>query len=76
MELVHKELMIRERAYWLWEQEGRPDGREWDHWERAREEIDCRPPATASGSPINLEAATPKRRGRKPGKGKAHFTHS
>ncbi len=28
---------IRERAYHLWEQEGRPDGRDADYWERARE---------------------------------------
>jgi hypothetical protein len=28
---------IRERAYHLWEQEGRPEGRDVDYWERARE---------------------------------------
>ncbi len=31
------EQRIRERAYFLWEQEGRPEGRDLDYWERARE---------------------------------------
>ena len=26
---------IRERAYFLWEEEGRPEGRALDHWRRA-----------------------------------------
>ena len=30
---------IRRRAYEIWEQEGRPDGREVDHWLRAAREI-------------------------------------
>jgi len=30
---------IRERAYHLWESEGRPHGRDLDYWERARELI-------------------------------------
>ncbi len=30
---------IRERAYALWEQEGRPDGREQDHWTQASGEM-------------------------------------
>ena len=35
-----KEQIIRERAYAIWEQEGRPDGRHLDHWLRAEAEID------------------------------------
>lgn len=31
-----REQRIRERAYHLWEQEGRPHGRDRDFWERAR----------------------------------------
>ncbi len=27
---------IRDRAYFLWEQEGRPHGRDREHWEEAR----------------------------------------
>ncbi len=34
-----REHRIRERAYHLWEQEGRPHGRDREFWERARELI-------------------------------------
>jgi hypothetical protein len=27
---------IREQAYYLWEQDGRPEGRETEYWERAK----------------------------------------
>jgi hypothetical protein len=30
------EQRIRARAHEIWEQEGRPEGREHDHWEKAR----------------------------------------
>jgi hypothetical protein len=30
-----KEQSVRDRAYFIWEQEGRPDGRAYDHWDRA-----------------------------------------
>lgn len=30
------EQRIRQRAYELWEEDGRPEGREGEHWERAR----------------------------------------
>ena len=30
------EQRIRNRAHEIWEQEGRPEGREHDHWEKAR----------------------------------------
>ena len=33
------ERRIRERAYDLWQQDGRPEGREAEHWERARQLI-------------------------------------
>ena len=32
-----REHRIRERAYHLWEQDGRPHGRDQEYWERARE---------------------------------------
>jgi hypothetical protein len=28
----NKELAIREKAYFIWEREGRPEGRAQDHW--------------------------------------------
>lgn len=36
---VDVEERIRQRAYAIWEREGRPDGRDADHWALAREEI-------------------------------------
>ena len=33
VEHVHDTLrVVRERAYFIWEHEGRPDGRAYDHW--------------------------------------------
>ena len=34
-----REQAVRERAYAIWEQEGRPDGKDLDHWLRAEAEI-------------------------------------
>ena len=34
-----REQKIRERAYQIWEQEGRPNGLAQEHWERASREI-------------------------------------
>lgn len=31
---------IRTRAHQLWEQEGQPEGRHEEHWNRAKEELD------------------------------------
>jgi hypothetical protein len=33
--VTEEEQRIRERAYFIWEQEGRPDGRGLDHWLQA-----------------------------------------
>jgi len=35
-----KEQRIRDRAYQIWKAEGQPEGREAEHWERARRELD------------------------------------
>ena len=32
---------IKERAYHIWEAEGRPHGRDREHWERASREIEA-----------------------------------
>lgn len=37
-----REEQIRARAHQIWEEEGRPQGREREHWERAAREIDAR----------------------------------
>jgi hypothetical protein len=34
-----RERNIRERAYAIWEKEGRPDGKSLDHWLQAEAEI-------------------------------------
>lgn len=39
MSMASLEARIRERAYAIWEHEGRPEGREQEHWERAAREI-------------------------------------
>jgi hypothetical protein len=30
---------IRVRAYYLWEADGRPHGRDWEYWVKAKEEL-------------------------------------
>ena len=39
MDNVIREQAIRERAYTIWEEQGRPDGRDREHWFRAESEI-------------------------------------
>jgi hypothetical protein len=46
--------LIRERAYLMWEADGRPDGGSEEYWHRARERIDAEtqssyPPVQTSG---------------------------
>jgi hypothetical protein len=36
---IANERAVRERAYAIWEEEGRPEGRHLDHWLRAEAEI-------------------------------------
>ncbi|HSA83155.1 MAG TPA: DUF2934 domain-containing protein [Geminicoccaceae bacterium] len=36
--------LIQERAYQLWESEGRPEGREQAHWQQAQRELTAQPP--------------------------------
>jgi hypothetical protein len=38
------EQTVRDRAYFIWEREGRPDGRAYDHWTRAIKEAARREP--------------------------------
>lgn len=52
---------IQERAHSIWEQEGRPHGRDAQHWSQAEREIDAEDAARAS-SPVGT---TPVRRGSK-----------
>jgi hypothetical protein len=48
------EKLVRERAYQLWEQEGRCDGRAEEHWHAAHRELASRseaPPAAPANEP-------------------------
>jgi hypothetical protein len=50
-----REQLIRIRAYEIWEQEGRPDGRELEHWARAEGEIgEISPEDSWQGDPTGL----------------------
>jgi hypothetical protein len=50
---------IRERAYYLWEADGRPDGRQAEFWERARELIGIEDSAGAGLLPNPMTQDTP-----------------
>ncbi|WP_368856826.1 DUF2934 domain-containing protein [Paracoccus acridae] len=52
---------IEERAHSLWEMEGRPHGRDAQHWQQAEREIDAEDAARASATSADTTA-----RGRKP----------
>ena len=46
--MIEQTEMIRQRAYEIWQAEGRPDGRALEHWCRAEAEAaSSRPAATA-----------------------------
>jgi hypothetical protein len=59
---------IRRRAYEIWEREGRPEGRESEHWRLAAEEISAahattgtqEVPATRVRGPAQLEQEAPQ----------------
>jgi hypothetical protein len=68
MDTGHIEVQIRERAYALWEQEGRPEGREWDHWVRAAgelvsndDEAPAAPVKAAAKKPAKAKSAKPRK---------------
>ncbi|MBB5985038.1 DUF2934 domain-containing protein [Sphingobium lignivorans] len=69
---------IKDRAYAIWEAEGRPEGRSQDHWLRAEQELDgdaapsidaaqqavAEQPETAPETSEAVPAAAPRRAGR------------
>jgi len=54
-----REARIRERAYYLWEEDGRPEGRDAEFWERARELIGMEENADAALRPNPMTQAAP-----------------
>ena len=59
------EAAIREQAYLLWEQEGRPDGREMEFWTRAKVAV------TGKEQMDTLTKAPPKRKAKASAMGEA-----
>jgi len=58
---------IRRRAHEIWEREGRPHGKDAEHWERAAREIDGEAAAAAQpGNAFPGKARTRAGGGRKP----------
>ncbi len=63
---------LRARAYALWEQEGRPHGREADHWAAAEAELFATPagaeaePAPFDARPADAAEPPPAKPARKP----------
>jgi hypothetical protein len=51
-----KEQRVRERAYRIWEEEGRPIGKEKEHLERARKEIEEEDAITGYDQDLNNAA--------------------
>jgi hypothetical protein len=56
--MMADENRIKQRAYQIWENEGRPHGRDREHWERASREIEAeaksrprKPAAAAKAKP-------------------------
>ena len=47
-----REQLIRERAYALWEADGKPNGSDLDYWERARELVGLSQSVGAGQKPI------------------------
>ena len=62
MDAGSHEAAIRQRAYAIWEEEGRPHGREWDHWVLASEEILSRAPTMIESTPAPKPRKTTKGR--------------
>lgn len=51
---MHNEERVRQRAYELWEQQGKPEGCEAEHWEQACREIE----AEGGGPPTEADMAS------------------
>ena len=54
------EARIRERAYQIWEREGRPEGRDFDHWTRAVAEVSAEEGGDKGAAPA--KPAAPKKK--------------
>ena len=55
-----REHQVRQRAYALWESEGRPEGRHEEHWHRAHGEFGQDAAAPAADTEVTDTSAVPK----------------
>jgi hypothetical protein len=55
------EALIRERAYIIWEQSGRPLGRDKDHWFQAAKEVAATAPQNGATRPSKAAKTSVKR---------------
>jgi len=65
--ITERRASIEARAYAIWEHEGRPDGKDLEHWLRAEAEVEAERTAQEArpGTPKPLQSvAKSKRRGR------------
>ena len=65
MQIAQQETWIRERAYAIWEQEGRPAGRESQHWFQAACEIGDRADLGKAATMAKTSSAKRRMRSRK-----------
>ncbi|MGE0373644.1 MAG: DUF2934 domain-containing protein [Gammaproteobacteria bacterium] len=60
-EMTGKNQRTRERAYQIWEREGRPAGREIEHWLQAEQELNESPNADSYGEELMVKVPVRRR---------------
>lgn len=60
MQVANQDAAIRERAYAIWEAEGRPEGRAFDHWYQAMSEVAGRAELKKATARPAAKTKTPK----------------
>lgn len=56
--MTNRDQLVRERAHQIWEQEGRPHGREDAHWDQAEREVSRGEKALAGATPAARRGRT------------------
>lgn len=61
---MNREQIVRDTAYAIWEAEGRPEGREAEHWQRAEQQVaggeTGKPEAKSASKAVKPETAPAK----------------
>ncbi len=70
---VDQEELLKQAAYSIWEREGRPDGKDKEHWERARRELSDR--QLRKASPVAKRSADHDRPRARNGKSPGLHSH-